>query len=47
MLNRDLQFSYRDFAQNLLSECDQNPKLADVPIQVLLLLNFKEPNFND
>ncbi|XP_059488543.1 ABC transporter G family member 20 isoform X1 [Neocloeon triangulifer] len=37
MLNRDLQFSYRDFAQNLLSACDQNPKLADVPIQ------FKEP----
>lgn len=34
MLNRDLQFSYRDFAQDLLTACDQNPKLADVPIQV-------------
>lgn len=37
MLNRDLQYGYKDFAQNLLETCDQNPKLADVPIQ------FKEP----
>ncbi|XP_072155467.1 ABC transporter G family member 20 isoform X2 [Bemisia tabaci] len=37
MLNRDLQISYRDFAQDLLTSCDQNPKLADIPIQ------FKEP----
>jgi len=34
MLNRDLQFTYRDFAQSVLAECDQNPKLADIPIQV-------------
>lgn len=34
MLNRDLQFSYRDFAQDLLSQCNNNPKLADIPIQV-------------
>ncbi|XP_034254598.1 ABC transporter G family member 20 isoform X1 [Thrips palmi] len=37
MLNRDLQFSYRDFAQDLLSQCNNNPKLADIPIQ------FKDP----
>ncbi|XP_022186485.1 ABC transporter G family member 23 isoform X1 [Nilaparvata lugens] len=37
MLNRDLQVAYRDFAQNLLNACDNNPKLADIPIQ------FKEP----
>ncbi|XP_026814673.1 ABC transporter G family member 20 isoform X1 [Rhopalosiphum maidis] len=37
MLNRDLQLSYRDFGQGLLQSCDQNPKLADIPIQ------FKEP----
>lgn len=37
MLARNLQYSYRDFAQNLLQDCNQNPKLADVPIQ------FKEP----
>ncbi|XP_003246532.1 ABC transporter G family member 20 isoform X2 [Acyrthosiphon pisum] len=37
MLNRDLQLSYRDFGQGLLSSCEQNPKLADIPIQ------FKEP----
>ncbi|KAG8230398.1 hypothetical protein J437_LFUL009871 [Ladona fulva] len=36
-LNRDLQLSYRDFAQDLLKECDQNPKLADIPVQ------FREP----
>jgi len=34
MLNRDLQLSYRDFGQGLLSSCEQNPKLADIPIQV-------------
>lgn len=37
MLNRDLQVAYRDFAQNLLTSCESNPKLADIPIQ------FKEP----
>lgn len=37
MLNRDLQLSYRAFAQELLEQCNQNPKLADIPIQ------FKEP----
>lgn len=35
MLNRDLQLSYRDFGQGLLTSCDQNPKLADIPIQVI------------
>lgn len=34
MLNRDLQLSYRDFGQGLLSSCNQNAKLADIPIQV-------------
>lgn len=37
MLSRDLQYSYRDFAKNLLTSCDYNSKLADVPIQ------FKDP----
>lgn len=37
MLNRDLQISYKEFAQDLLKACDNNPKLGDVPIQ------FKEP----
>ncbi|XP_075228685.1 ABC-type transporter snustorr isoform X2 [Lycorma delicatula] len=37
MLNRDLQVAYRDFAQNLLNVCGNNPKLADIPIQ------FKDP----
>lgn len=37
MLNRDLQLSYKDFAQDLLKSCSSNPKLGDVPIQ------FKEP----
>ncbi|KAG5345492.1 ABCGN protein, partial [Acromyrmex charruanus] len=37
MLARNLQYTYRDFAKNLLSSCEQNAKLADVPIQ------FKEP----
>lgn len=37
LLNRDLQLTYRDFAQSLLKECGNNPKLGDIPIQ------FKEP----
>lgn len=37
MLNRDLQLGYREFAQDLLTSCGNNPKLGDVPIQ------FKEP----
>lgn len=37
MLARDLQYSYRDFAKDLLSSCNQNAKLADIPIQ------FKDP----
>jgi ABC-type multidrug transport system permease subunit len=37
LLNRDLQYTYRQFAQNLLEDCGNNPKLGDVPIQ------FKEP----
>lgn len=37
LLNRDLQISYRSFAQDLLKSCDNNPKLGDVPIQ------FKDP----
>jgi hypothetical protein len=34
MLNRDLQLSYRRFAQTLLTDCKENPRVADVPIQV-------------
>lgn len=37
LLNRDLQLTYRDFGQQILSDCGGNPKLADIPIQ------FKNP----
>lgn len=37
MLARNLQYSYRDFAKDLLTSCHQNAKLADIPIQ------FKDP----
>uniref|UniRef100_A0A1B0B3C6 ABC transporter domain-containing protein n=1 Tax=Glossina palpalis gambiensis TaxID=67801 RepID=A0A1B0B3C6_9MUSC len=37
MLNRDIQFAFRDFAMILLEQCGNNPKLGDLPIQ------FKEP----
>lgn len=37
MLNRDMQYAYRSFAQGLLTDCGNNPKLGDVPIQ------FKDP----
>ncbi|XP_063389305.1 ABC transporter G family member 23 [Cydia fagiglandana] len=41
MLNRDIQFSYRDFAKDLLATCDYNPKVGDIPI------DFKEPIYGD
>ncbi|XP_063228570.1 ABC transporter G family member 20-like isoform X2 [Bacillus rossius redtenbacheri] len=48
MLNRDLQFSYRDFAQTLLESCGSNPKLADIPIQFQdPIYGSNEPSFTD
>ncbi|XP_026316608.1 ABC transporter G family member 23 isoform X1 [Hyposmocoma kahamanoa] len=41
MLNRDISFSYRDFAQDLLKSCDYNPKIGDIPI------DFMEPIYGD
>ncbi|KAF5274031.1 hypothetical protein FQA39_LY01146 [Lamprigera yunnana] len=37
ILQRDLQLSYQDFARALLKSCNQNPKIAEIPI------SFKEP----
>ncbi|XP_031785392.1 ABC transporter G family member 23 isoform X1 [Nasonia vitripennis] len=48
MLARNLQYSYRDFAKDLLSTCDQNSKLADVPIQFKdPIYGSNEPSFTD
>ncbi|XP_043467257.1 ABC transporter G family member 23 isoform X1 [Leptopilina heterotoma] len=48
MLARNLQYSYRDFAKDLLSTCQQNPKLADVPIQFKdPIYGTNEPSFTD
>lgn len=48
MLSRNLQYSYRDFAKNLLTSCEQNPKLADVPIQFLNpIYGSNDPSFTD
>ncbi|XP_033209457.1 ABC transporter G family member 23 isoform X2 [Belonocnema kinseyi] len=48
MLARNLQYAYRDFAQDLLKACDQNTKLADVPIQFLKpIYGTNEPSFTD
>ncbi|KAI5641065.1 ABC-2 family transporter protein domain-containing protein [Phthorimaea operculella] len=41
MLNRDIQFSYRDFAKDLLKTCDYNEKVGDIPI------DFQEPIYGD
>lgn len=37
ILQRDLQLSYQEFARELLKSCNQNPKIAEIPI------SFKEP----
>ncbi|XP_050545650.1 ABC transporter G family member 20-like isoform X2 [Daktulosphaira vitifoliae] len=37
MLNRNLLLAYQDFGQEILKSCDENPKLANIPIQ------FNEP----
>lgn len=48
LLNRDLQYTYREFAQNLLQECENNPKLGDVPIQFKdPIYGTNEPSFTD
>lgn len=48
ILSRELQYSYRDFAKDLLSSCEQNTKLADVPIQFKdPIYGKKQPKFTD
>ncbi|XP_014615605.1 PREDICTED: ABC transporter G family member 20 [Polistes canadensis] len=48
MLMRDLQYSYRDFAKELLTACNENSKLADVPIQFKKpIYGSNEPSFTD
>lgn len=48
MLNRDLQLSYRRFAQALLTDCKENPRVADVPIQFKdPVYGTNEPSFTD
>ncbi|KAJ8709889.1 hypothetical protein PYW08_009893 [Mythimna loreyi] len=48
MLNRDIQFSYRDFAKDLLQTCKYNPKLGDIPIDFMdPIYGNKNPSFTD
>ncbi|CAH0763232.1 unnamed protein product [Diatraea saccharalis] len=48
MLNRDIQYAYRDFAQDLLEVCKYNPKLGDIPIEFLdPIYGNKDPSFTD
>ncbi|XP_028178986.1 ABC transporter G family member 23 [Ostrinia nubilalis] len=48
MLNRDIQFSYRDFAKGLLETCNYNPKLGDIPIDFMdPIYGNKDPSFTD
>ncbi|RVE45990.1 hypothetical protein evm_009332 [Chilo suppressalis] len=48
MLNRDIQYAYRDFAQDLLDRCKYNPKLGDIPIEFLdPIYGNKDPSFTD
>ncbi|CAH1641371.1 unnamed protein product [Spodoptera littoralis] len=48
MLNRDIQFSYRDFAKDLLQTCEYNPKLGDIPIDFMdPIYGNKNPSFTD
>ncbi|KAG7297604.1 hypothetical protein JYU34_019659 [Plutella xylostella] len=48
MLNRDIQFSYRDFAKDLLRTCDYNPKAGDIPIEFMTpVFGSMNPSFTD
>ncbi|XP_014212098.1 ABC transporter G family member 20 isoform X2 [Copidosoma floridanum] len=48
MLARNIQYSYRDFAKDLLTSCNENSKLADVPIQFKKpIYGSNEPSFTD
>lgn len=48
LLNRDLQLTFMAFIQDLLRDCGQNPKLADIPIQfVTPIYVTNTPSFVD
>ncbi|KAJ9590920.1 hypothetical protein L9F63_016018, partial [Diploptera punctata] len=48
MVQRDLQKSYRNFIQDLLISCNENPKVADIPIQFKTpIYGSTDPSFTD
>lgn len=48
LLNRDIQLTYKAFAQDLLKECGQNEKLGDIPIQFRApIYGTSTPSFTD
>ncbi|XP_037955428.1 ABC transporter G family member 20-like [Teleopsis dalmanni] len=48
LLYRDLQYSFFDFVENILADCDLNPRLGRVPVNWNdPIYGFLNPNFTD
>lgn len=48
LLYRDLQYAFFSFVENILSDCDLNPKLGRVPVDWHQpIYGFNNPNFTD
>lgn len=48
LLYRDIQFTFFDFVRVMLSECDVNPKIGEVPVQYQPpIYGTNNPNFTD
>ncbi|KAH8404302.1 hypothetical protein KR215_006683 [Drosophila sulfurigaster] len=48
LLYRDLQYTFFTFVENMLSECDLNPRLGRIPVeQEQPIYGYRNPNFTD
>ncbi|XP_023172078.1 ABC transporter G family member 20 [Drosophila hydei] len=48
LLYRDLQYTFFSFVENMLSDCNVNPKLGRVPVQwEQPIYGYRNPNFTD
>lgn len=48
LLYRDLQYTFFHFVENMLSDCDVNPKLGRVPVEWKEpIYGYRNPNFTD
>ncbi|KAL7730642.1 hypothetical protein ACLKA6_003419 [Drosophila palustris] len=48
LLYRDLQYTFFNFVENMLTDCDMNPKLGRIPVETEQpIYGYRNPNFTD